>query len=179
VNYNAIDPALFRDAGGNLWMSFGSYWSGIKLIQLDPATGKRTAPDSPVHALAHADSIEASFLHRHGDRYYLYVNWGFCCRGTNSTYEIRVGRSDKVTGPYLDMEGRDMLLSGGTKLLGTEGAMIGPGHASIFSENGRSWFGFHFYDGTRRGASTYALRPMRWAADGWPGVEVPGRRVKK
>jgi len=170
VDYNAIDPAVFRDADGSLWLSFGSFWGGIKLIQLDPQTGRRVAPDSPVHALAHYDSIEAPFIHRHDDRYYLYVNWGFCCRGTNSTYEIRVGRSDRITGPYLDMEGRDLLVSGGTKLLGTDGGMIGPGHAGIFSEDGGNWFSFHYYDGTRRGASTYAIRPMQWAPDGWPQV---------
>lgn len=172
VDYNAIDPAVFRDTDGSLWMSFGSFWGGIKLIQLDAGTGKRIAPDSPVHALAHYDSIEAPFIHRADGHYYLYVNWGFCCRGTNSTYEIRVGRSDKVTGPYLDMEGRDLLVSGGTRLLGTDGQMIGPGHAGIFTENGESWFSFHYYDGTRRGASTYAIRPIRWAADGWPVIEA-------
>jgi arabinan endo-1,5-alpha-L-arabinosidase len=171
VDYNAIDPAVLQDADGSLWMSFGSFWGGIKLIQLDPKTGKRVAPDSPVHALARYESIEAPCIHRHGDHYYLYVNWGFCCRGTNSTYEIRFGRSDKITGPYLDMEGHDMLVSGGTRLLGTEGQMIGPGHAGIFGEGGTNWFTFHYYDGTRRGASTYALRPIRWAADGWPEVE--------
>lgn len=171
VDYNAIDPALFRDEDGSLWMSFGSFWGGLKMIQLDSESGKRIAPDSPVHALAHYDSIEAPFIERHDDYYYLFVNWGFCCRGTNSTYEIRVGRSDKVTGPYRDMEGRDMLVSGGTRFLGTDGAMVGPGHAGILKDDDDYWFSYHFYDGTRRGSSTYAIRPMRWAADSWPQLE--------
>lgn len=171
VDYNAIDPAVFLDADGSLWMTFGSFWGGIKLIQLDPGTGKRIAPDSTVYAVAHYDSIEAPYIYRHGDWYFLFVNWGFCCRGTNSTYEIRVGRSDKVTGPYRDMEGRDMLVSGGTQFLSADGAMIGPGHAGILHEGDAYWFGFHYYDGTRRGASSYAIRPLRWAADGWPEFE--------
>jgi arabinan endo-1,5-alpha-L-arabinosidase len=170
-DFNTIDPALFRDSDGSLWMSFGSFWGGIKMIQLDPKTGKRIAPDSLVYALAHYDSIEAPFLYQHDGKYFLFVNWGFCCRGTNSTYEIRVGRSDKVTGPYLDREGKDLLVGGGMKLLGTEDVFIGPGHAGILAEGGKYWFGFHFYNAAQRGSPTYAIRPLRWGNDGWPVVE--------
>jgi arabinan endo-1,5-alpha-L-arabinosidase len=93
-NFNVIDPAVTQDAEGNLWLAFGSFWSGIKLVQLNPATGKRITPDSPMYSLAHNDSIEAAFIYHHENRYHLFVNWGICCRGTNSTYEIRAGRSD-------------------------------------------------------------------------------------
>ena len=181
-NFNAIDPAVTRDADGNLWLAFGSFWSGIKLVQLDPATGKRkriplspsdgergtSASDSPMYSLAHNDSIEAAFIHCHQNHYYLFVNWGICCRGTNSTYELRVGRGEKITGPYLDRDGKDLLIGGGTKFLGSEGAFIGPGHAGIVSVGGTNWFSCHFYDGTRRGLATLAFRPLRWKADGWP-----------
>jgi arabinan endo-1,5-alpha-L-arabinosidase len=92
-DFNAIDPAVTADADGNLWLSFGSFWGGIKLIQLDPATGKRIAPDSPVHALAHYDSIEAPFIYQRNGVYYLFLNWGMCCRGVNSTYNMRGGRT--------------------------------------------------------------------------------------
>jgi len=170
-DFNTIDPALFQDSDGSLWMSFGSFWGGIKMIQLDPKTGKRIAPDSPVYPLAHYDSIEAPFIYPHDGKYLLFVNWGFCCRGTNSTYEIRVGRSDKITGPYLDREGKALLAGGGTQLLGTEDVFIGPGHAGILAENGKYWFGFHFYNGAQRGSSTYAIRPLRWSEDGWPVLE--------
>lgn len=169
-NFNTIDPAAVFDAEGNLWLAFGSYWSGIKLIQLDPKTGKRLA-DSPMHALAHNDSIEASFIGRHGKFYYLFVNWGTCCRGVNSTYEIRVGRSEKITGPYLDRDGVDLLHEGGTLVAASQPPFIGPGHAGIFSENGTNWFSCHFYDGTRRGMPTLAILPMHWTTDEWPEIE--------
>jgi len=68
--------AVSVDADGKLWLSFGSYWSGIKLIQLDPKTGKRLVPDSPIYSLAHSDAIEASYIYHHGAYYYLFVNWG-------------------------------------------------------------------------------------------------------
>jgi arabinan endo-1,5-alpha-L-arabinosidase len=169
-NFNAIDPAVCQDADGKLWLAFGSYWSGIKLMQLDPGTGKRLT-NSPLDALAFNASIEAACLHRHGDDYYLFVNWGRCCAGTNSTYEIRVGRSRKITGPYLDPNGVDMKMEGGAPFLSTTGPFIGPGHAGIVAEGGRDWLSCHFYDGTRHGMSTLALLPLQWNTNGWPEVD--------
>jgi arabinan endo-1,5-alpha-L-arabinosidase len=151
-------------------MSFGSYWSGIKLIELDPATGKRIAADSQIYSLAYNKSIEASYLYRHGDFYYLFVNWGKCCSGVNSTYNIRVGRSGKITGPYLDKEGKDLLQNGGTLLLDTDGPFIGPGQTGIFQEADKTLISMHYYDGTRRGASLLAIRPLNWDEQGWPVV---------
>lgn len=169
-DFNTIDPAVTTDAEGNLWMTFGSFWSGIKLIQLDPKTGKRISPDSRIYSLAHYDSIEAPFIYHHNGLYYLFLNWGMCCRGANSTYNMRVGRSAKITGPYLDKENKDMLQSGGTLIADTQGPFIGPGHPGILKEGDRYWMGMHFYDGTQRGASKYAIRAVTWTRDGWPVV---------
>ncbi len=90
-DFNCIDPCAFRDADGRLWLSFGSFWSGIKLIELDPITGRRISPDSPMYNLAHWDAIEASYLYHHDQYYYLFASFGMCCRGVNSTYNTRVG----------------------------------------------------------------------------------------
>ena len=177
-DFNAIDPAIFHDANGSLWLAFGSFWSGIKMIQLDPQTGKRLAPDSPVFLLAHYDSIEASYLYQRNGYYYLFVNWGLCCRGTNSTYNIRVGRSRTVTGPYLDRDGTNMLFGGGTAFLETTRPYVGPGHAGIIEVNGQSWLSCH-YEGVesapskRRRSSPVAILPLRWTADDWPEVDLP------
>jgi arabinan endo-1,5-alpha-L-arabinosidase len=170
--YNAIDPSVMLDHDGRLWLAFGSYWSGIKLVELDPATGKRLQPDSPMYSLAWHESIEAACLHRHGDFYYLFVNWGQCCRGTNSTYEIRVGRSRNVTGPYLDRAGTDMLHDGGTLFLANRArGIIGPGHAGIVHARGRDFVSFHHYDAANGGRGTLGIAPLNWTRDGWP--EVP------
>lgn len=172
-DFNAIDPAATRDAEGNLWLAVGSFWGGIRLVQLDPATGRRIAPDSPVHALAHKEEIEGPFIHRHGKHYYLFVAWGLCCRGVESTYNIRVGRSERITGPYADKDGKPMWEGGGTLLLGTDGSFIGPGQPSVFAEGGRDWLVCHFYDATQRGRGTLAMRPITWDADGWPVLDDP------
>jgi len=167
-NYNTIDPSVSQDAEGGLWLAFGSFWSGIKLIQLDPATGLRLTPDSPVYSLAHYSSIEAACIYHHEGYYYLFVNWGKCCRGINSTYNIRMGRARRITGPYLDQAGVDLMAGGGTLFLETDGPFIGPGHAGILREGGRYWLSLHFYDPTRGGAGTLAIRPLQWGPDGWP-----------
>ncbi len=169
-NFNTIDPAICQEANGNLWMVFGSYWSGIKLIQLDPKTGKRIAPDSRMYSLAHYDSIEASYIYHHDKYYYLFVNWGSCCKGTNSTYNIRIGRSETITGPYLDQNGTDMFHGGGTLFLESEKAFVGPGHAGIITANGTDWLSCHYYDGTRGGTSVLSIQPLRWSTNGWPEV---------
>ncbi len=88
----------------------------------------------------------------------------------NSTYNIRAGRSEAITGPYLDKDAKDLLSGGGTLVLGTDGPFIGPGHAGILSDGTNTWFSCHFYDGTRYGAPTLALLPLRWSEDGWPEV---------
>ncbi len=134
--YNTIDPCAFFDAAGNPWLVFGSYWTGIYLVQLDPVTGMRISPNSPTYQLAWNSSIEASCICQHGGYYYLFVNWDSCCVGVNSGYNVRVGRSTNVTGPYLDREGRDMRSGYGTLFLEGTGKYTGPGHMGIFSENG-------------------------------------------
>jgi arabinan endo-1,5-alpha-L-arabinosidase len=167
-NFNAIDPSVAADRDGRLWLAFGSFWSGIKLVELDPATGLRKSPDSPIHALASAPEIEAPCLVAHGDYYHLFVNWGLCCRGVKSTYRILVGRSRQITGPYVDRDGRDLREGGGSPFLETEGRFIGPGHPAVIQEGEAAWLSYHFYDGERAGAATLAVRQLEWDSGGWP-----------
>ena len=167
-DFNTIDPAVILDKDGKMWMAFGSYWSGIKLIELDSNTGHRIAANSPMYSLAHHDSIEASFIHRRDTNYFLFVNWGQCCRGTNSTYEVRIGRSSKITGPYLDRDGRDMMFDGGTPFLDSKPPFYGPGHAGIINVAGQDWFSCHYYDGDNRGRSQLWVGKLSWDTNGWP-----------
>ena len=140
------------------------------MVQLDPGTGKRITTNSPMYSLAFNDSIEASYIYHHDEDYYLFVNWGLCCRGTNSTYEIRVGRSRQITGPYLDKNGEDLVTGGGSSFLSTRGPFIGPGQSGIYPENGSDWFSCHFYDGERHGLSMLAILPLGWDTNGWPEI---------
>ena len=167
-NYNAIDPAVTLDADGRLWLSFGSFWGGIQLVELDRKTGLRMA-DAPIRAVAWNKEIEAPAIYAHGDRYYLFVTWGLCCRGAKSTYHIRVGRSDKIEGPYVDRDGVELAKGGGTTVVDRDGAFVGPGHPSFFTDaDGRERIAMHFYDLTHEGRGTLAIRPLTWDGEGWP-----------
>lgn len=168
--FNAIDPALFRDDDGTLWISWGSFWNGLYLAQLNPKSGKLLDPKKKPVQLAWAAKIEAPFLHKREGFYYLFINHGLCCRGLNSTYDIRVGRSKKITGPYLDKEGHDLKTGGGTVILKTDGDRIGPGHASILKRNGREYLGYHYYSKPHRGSSRFALARLDWN-EGWPVIK--------
>ena len=169
-DFNAIDPQLFADADGSLWMVFGSFWSGIQLIELDPKSGQRHAQRQEIRQLAWNETIEAPALHKHGDFYYLFVNWGFCCRGLKSTYEMRVGRSRTITGPYLDAEGKDLASGGGTLFMKSEGEEVGPGHPAIVEENGKFRLFYHYYSRKFGGQSVIAQKELRWTADSWPKI---------
>ncbi len=171
--YNTIDPAIIQTSSGAVWMTFGSFWNGIYITQLDPATGKRITPNSPTTSIArhlplNPNAIEAPYIYERDGFYYQFVNWDSCCQGVNSTYNIRVGRSTSITGPYLDQSGVNMVNGGGTLFLGTEGQYIGPGHIGIFEDQGAQWFGYHYYNGNAGGAPTYNIRSLLWSPDGWP-----------
>jgi len=169
-DFNAIDPNVVFDEQGQPWMSFGSFWSGIKLRKIDTATGKPSTADKKIYALATRTSgtsaIEAPFIVHHGDYFYLFVSFDICCRGAESTYHTMVGRSRSVTGPYLDQSGKPMLKGGGTELLHGNQQWAGPGGASILQRPEGDVIAFHAYD-MRTGRPALQISPLVWQ-DGWP-----------
>ncbi|MFC8994533.1 arabinan endo-1,5-alpha-L-arabinosidase [Streptomyces rochei] len=170
--WNAIDPAVVR-ADGRLWMSFGSYWSGIRMVELDPATGK-AVEDARVHHLATRPdepyAVEGPEIVKHGRYYYLFASHDACCSGVNSTYKIKVGRSASVTGPYVDSTGKPLLDGGGDLLLQGHGRYLGTGGQSVFRDRGRDWLAYHYYDARDEGTPKLGLNVLTWTKDGWPAV---------
>ncbi|HEY2271785.1 MAG TPA: arabinan endo-1,5-alpha-L-arabinosidase [Jatrophihabitantaceae bacterium] len=168
---NAIDPGLLLDQHHRWWLSYGSFWSGIKLIQLDPSTGK-PMPDATVTSLAQRpspDAVEGAYIVHHGSYYYLFASYDFCCRGVNSTYNVKVGRSTDPDGPYVDAAGTPMMDDGGTQVLATHGYVIGPGGQTVLRDRHRDWLVYHYYNKRDAGTPRLAINPLRWR-DGWPVV---------
>ena len=182
-DFNAIDPNIVFDAKGQPWLSFGSFWGGIKMRRIDAVTGKPAAADPTLYAIAArvkpelpeppkpglpADwqAIEAPFIVRHGDFYYLFVSFDLCCRGTKSTYRTMVGRSKQVTGPYVDADGKPMLQGGGMQLLTANSRWLGPGGESVLQRKEGDILVFHAYDAVT-GKPALQISTLTWDG-GWP-----------
>jgi arabinan endo-1,5-alpha-L-arabinosidase len=173
---NAIDPGVFLDpTTGRLWLTYGSYFGYIRLVELNPKTGKRLNPNDKPRDLA--INCEASDMMYHNGWYYLLATHGSCCRGADSGYNIRMGRSRKVTGPFLDAQGIDMIQGGGKLLIGSGGRLIGPGHFGLMDlGEAVQKFSLHWEaDLERGGASVLDIRPLLWQ-DGWP---VAGENLRE
>jgi arabinan endo-1,5-alpha-L-arabinosidase len=177
TNWNAIDPQVSFDEDGRPWMVFGSQWSGIKLARVNPETGKLVGGAHPeLKSLAsrpNSQPIEAPFIFHHGAYYYLFVSFDRCCIGSASTYRIMVGRSSKITGPYVDRQGRAMMRGGGTLVLAGDDRDRGPGSNSILSDGGQTYLAYHAYDTQQGGAPTLRVRPLTWDSQGWPVAGAP------
>lgn len=164
---DAIDPGLLLDPNdGRLWMSYGTYFGFIRLVELDPKTGKRIEGNQPINI---AIDCEATNLMYHDGWYYLLGTHGTCCDGPNSTYNIVVGRSRKVTGPYLDNVGRNMLEGGGRMVIAAGGRVVGPGHFGLIDlGDGIQKMSCHYEADLDRGSiSVLAIHPLLWK-NGWP-----------
>jgi arabinan endo-1,5-alpha-L-arabinosidase len=162
---DAIDPSfLYQD--GHLWISYGTYFGFIRVLELDPKTGKALPTSKPVDV---GIDMEATDLIYKDGWYYLLGTQGTCCDGANSTYNIRVGRAKKVTGPYVDNMGIQLLKGGGKLVAGASGRFIGLGHFGrmVLGDDVEKFSCHYEADLDRSGRSVLDIRPLLWK-DGWP-----------
>jgi len=177
-DFNAIDPNHLLDADGNHWLSLGSFWTGIKLFPLDPATGKlrddkvrrfsiasRPVPDKAPSAL------EAPFIIERDGYYYLFVSYDYCCRGASSSYYLVVGRSRQIAGPYVGRDDKSLMEGYGTLLLRGNRRFRGPGHCAVLRDGGEDYLVYHAYDAEHDGRPTLRISPLEWDA-GWPSAAL-------
>lgn len=176
-DWNAIDPNVVFDEHNQPWLAFGSFWGGIKLRKLEQATGKLSSQDQNLYSLASRPrtsgspgAIEAANIIRKNGYYYLFVSFDLCCRGANSTYNIRVGRARHLTGPYIDRSGKAMIDGGGTLVVGGAGRWAGPGHCAVLQEREGDHLVYHAYDTEWRGVPTLRISTLHWDSEGWPTV---------
>ena len=191
TNWNAIDPNLIVDEKGIPYLAFGSFWDGIKLVKLSPdaksvdedirfiptIASRKTDPgmanppainNNPVDA--GGNSIEAPFIFKKQKYYYLFASIDYCCKGVNSTYKMIVGRSKKVTGPYIDKAGVPMYKGGGTIVLQGDKDWYGVGHNAVVSFNGTEYLVYHGYDAHDDGKPKLRIDKLKWTKSGWPVV---------
>jgi arabinan endo-1,5-alpha-L-arabinosidase len=181
--WNAIDANLAYDENNIPWLSFGSFWNGIKLVKLDanlttvaePAEWYTIAsrprkfglPDSSAGDAA----IEAPFIFKKNNYYYLFTSRDYCCRAEKSDYKVVVGRSKKITGPYLDKKGISLEDNGGSLVVeGDNKKWYGAGHNAVYSFNEKDYIVYHGYDATDKGKSKLVIHPLKWDQEGWPQI---------
>ncbi|MBN2685091.1 MAG: family 43 glycosylhydrolase [Pontiellaceae bacterium] len=171
---NPIDPGLLLDPNnGKVWLVYGSYFGYLRIVEIDPKTGLRV-DDTYFDVAVNCEA--ATIIYKDG-YYYLLATHGSCCNGANSSYNIRVGRSKKISGPYIDNMGIDMMEGGGKLMCGSRTRLIGPGHFGLIDEgDGVQKFSLHWEADLDRNGNfgTMDILPLLWK-DGWP---VAGDRVK-
>jgi arabinan endo-1,5-alpha-L-arabinosidase len=182
-DWNAIDPNVIEDGKGNAWMSFGSFWSGLKLVKLNKewtgiaepqewhAIASRTSGEAAATEKAGPGEIEAPFIFKKGDYYYLFVSFGLCCKKADSTYHVMVGRSKEVAGPYLDKNGVDMMKGGGTLVIAGDKDWKGLGHNSAYTIDGKDYLVLHAYETADNYLQKLKIMEMKFDATGWPTVD--------
>lgn len=181
--WNAIDPNLALDENSQPWLTFGSFWGGMKLVKLNKNMKEVAQPEEWYTVSrrprdfktndynAGEASVEAPFIFKKNNYYYLFVSFDFCCRGKESTYNIRIGRSEKIQGPYLDKEGVRMDQGGGSLVLKGDASWPGLGHNSAYTFDGTDYLVFHAYDAAADGKPTLKILKMQWD-QGWPVVSL-------
>jgi arabinan endo-1,5-alpha-L-arabinosidase len=178
-DFNAIDPNILVDTDGSVWLTYGSYWSGIKQREIDPATGALSSSDTMRYDLAARpgtplNPIEGPSLIQHGGYYYLFVSVDFCCNASVATdnYKEAVGRSTSPHGPFADMQGTAMMAGGGTVVIEGNGSWNAPGGGTawIDPDSGDSFLAFHALNMGQNGAPYLWLKSITWQND-WPVLQ--------
>lgn len=165
-SFNAIDPDVFQDTDGRLWLTYGSWWDGIRQTELDPKTLRPRGETHFVAQRARGLGLEAPVLMHHGADYFLFTSWDVCCQGVKSTYHLRVGRAALPQGPFVDREGRLLTQGGGTRVATSGERWKGPGGADASGD----WLAWHVYDAHDEGRPKLRLARLAWTEDGWPSL---------
>lgn len=161
----AIDPAVILDGAGDPWMIFGSGLDGINIIALERRSG-RLAPKSSPQVVAAREpgsdqAIQATSLYRWRNYYYLFASHDW-----PPNHILRVGRSESITGPYVDRDGNPMLTGGGTTVVDKDEFFHGPGSNMVFDDGKQRLNVYHAYNSTDD--IVLRIAEMAFKDDGWP-----------
>lgn len=195
---NAIDPTIYYDTNGKMYMVYGSWSGGIFTLEIDPATGKcihpktgKTADGRMVDSYfgtkiagGYFKSGEGPFIEYNADNgyYYLWTTYGGLL--SEEGYNMRISRSTSPTGPFFDAAGQPAVLnpdtnldSVGLKVMGNykfstlNTAYMACGHNSVLRDDDGRWYMFNharFDDKTEY--HEVRVREMFFNEDGWPVV---------
>ena len=164
---NSIDPSLFLDDDGRLYLLWGSF-SGLFMAEMNPETLE--LKDKDLKQVA-GSLFEGSHIFKRDGKYFLFASKGTCCEGEKSSYEVVVGKSDSPLGPYVDQDGNPLLENNYTLVITGDEVCKGPGHGSriITDDAGQTWYLFHGYlSGRADEGRMMWLDKIDWDEEGWP-----------
>ncbi|KAM5354969.1 hypothetical protein ACJ41O_001615 [Fusarium nematophilum] len=178
--YNAIDANLFRD--GSTWrMYFGSWWKGLYTVAMKdtPTAVASGAGSSQVIYEPVTTAIEAPYMYKNGNYYYMFYSKGKCCGfdkdrpAAGQEYKIMVCRSTSATGGFVDKSGKACNNGGGTVVLESHGFVYGPGGQGVYNDPANGPILYYHYVDTRIGYAD-GQKLFGWNtidfSSGWPVV---------
>jgi beta-xylosidase len=181
--WNAIDPNLIFDDSNTPWLTFGSFWEGLKMVKLNPDLKSITNPQE-WHTIAKRKrtfdlldtdpgdaALEAPFIFKKKGYYYLFLSWDLCCRGDKSTYKVVVGRSKNPTGPYLDKTGKSLAEGGGSLVVEGDENYFGVGHNSVYTFDNKDYIFYHGYEKKSNGTPKLIVKELLWDTEDWPSLK--------
>ena len=174
---NVIDPNVFVAKDGKVWLLYGSYQAGLRMVELNPQTG-HLKNDPPAITKLTTSLGEGVFVIKGPEYYYIFASRGICCKGLDSNYQIVMGRSKNLEGPYLNKEGKSWVDNNYSLFLAGDHEEPGRGHNGFFVEDGITYILYHAYTRSADGASLLNIEPLYVAEDGWPTVEKTGELFK-
>jgi arabinan endo-1,5-alpha-L-arabinosidase len=166
---NCIDPNVFTDKDGKEWLIYGSYRSGLRLVELDNKTGK-LYNEKPALTTITTSLGEGSYIIKGPKYYYLFASRGKCCAGIESTYQIVIGRSKDIRGPYLNKLGESWVDNKYTLFLAGNYDEPGRGHNGFFAEHDTTFIVYHAYTRSANGASLLNIKTLYMDDQDWPTI---------
>lgn len=190
---NCIDPCVFYDDAGNLWMAYGSWSGGIFILELDEENGLRdygVSYENNEHSDAYFGtkiaggmyaSGEGAYIQKIGEYYWLFISYGGL--EAKGGYNVRVYRSERPDGGYVDELGNDAYcdkkvsnvnLSQGVRLFGAYKwrtftyADVAQGHNSAFvDEDGKAYIVYHTRTSNGTEGHTVKVLQLFLNKEGW------------
>ena len=175
---NVIDPNFITDKNGRAWLFYGSYKAGLRAVELNPATGK-LLKDPPQITTITTSLGEGVFVIKGPEYYYIFASRGRCCSGLQSTYQMVVGRSKNIAGPYLNKEGKSWVDNNYSLFLAGDSTEPGRGHNGFFTENDTTFIVYHAYTRSANGTSLLNIKTLYSDKDGWPTMQPTGKLFKR
>ncbi len=166
---NSIDQ-FYIEENGHKYLFWGSF-RGIYATELseDGLSLKNGAEKKQIAGTA----FEGTYIYKKDGYYYLFASVGTCCEGIKSTYQLVVGRSQSLFGPYFDKTGKNMMDNGYSLVIGSSDRFVGNGHCSeiVQDDSGNDWIFYHGVDIQNPQGRVLMLDQVRWDKEGWPYVE--------